>query len=70
MFPDTVSYTEFCRKIMSGQRAWDIARNMSETFEIKGLVDIGDIGNFIQCITGNFDSRYFTWRPMFCKYVI
>lgn len=59
MFPDTVSYTEFCRKIMSGQRAWDIARNMSETFEIKGLVDIGVIGNFIQCITGNFDSRYF-----------
>ena len=22
-------------------------------------MDIGNIGNFIQCITGNFDSRYF-----------
>lgn len=26
---------------------------------MEGLVDIGIIGNFIQCITGNFDSRYF-----------
>ena len=26
---------------------------------VSGVVDIGVVGNFIQCITGNFDSRYF-----------
>ena len=45
---------------MSGQHAWDIIRGMEDTFEIDGMVDIGVIHNFIQCITGNFDSRYFT----------
>ena len=59
MFPDTDSYISFCKNIMSGQRAWDVVRGMKECFEIEGLVDIGIIGNFIQCITGNFDSRYF-----------
>lgn len=59
MFPDVSSYMGFCKDILSGQKAWDIARNMEDTFEIEGLVDIGNIGNFIQCITGNFDSRYF-----------
>lgn len=59
MFPDAGSYLNFCKNIGSGQKAWDLARNMEETFQIEGLVDIGIIGNFIQCITGNFDSRYF-----------
>lgn len=59
MFPNISSYMGFCNDIISGQKAWDIARNMKDTFEIEGLVDIGNIGNFIQCITGNFDSRYF-----------
>lgn len=34
---------------------------MQDFFNIEGLVDIGIIGNFIQCITGNFDSRYFNF---------
>lgn len=59
LFPNVETYIMFCKKIMSGQKAWDITRNMKENFEIEGLVDIGIIGNFIQCITGNFDSRYF-----------
>lgn len=59
MFPSVDSYINFCKSIMSGQKAWDIVRTMKESFEIEGLVDIGKIGNFIQCITGNFDSRYF-----------
>ena len=59
MFPSVEKYSAFCKSIVAGQRAWDIARNMQETFEIDGLVDISVIGNFIQCITGNFDSRYF-----------
>lgn len=59
LFPDAETYISFCRNIMSGQHAWDIVRGMEDTFEIDGMVDIGVIHNFIQCITGNFDSRYF-----------
>lgn len=59
MFPSLDSYISFCRNILAGQKAWDLVKNMKESFEIEGLVDISIIGNFIQCITGNFDSRYF-----------
>lgn len=59
MFPDADTYLNFCKNVISGQKAWDLVRGMKESFEIEGLVDIGVIGNFIQCITGNFDSRYF-----------
>lgn len=59
MFPSLDDYILFCKNIISDQKAWDLVRNMKESFEIEGLVDISIIGNFIQCITGNFDSRYF-----------
>lgn len=59
MFPDVASYTAFCKNIISGQKAWDSAKNLQESFKLEGVVDISVIGNFIQCITGNFDSRYF-----------
>ncbi len=59
MFPSVESYVPFCKNIISGSKAWDLVRSQKNTFEIEGLVDIGIIGNFIQCITGNFDSRYF-----------
>lgn len=59
LFPDIKSYIGFCKRIGSGQHAWDVVREMPETFEISGMIDIGIIGNFIQCVTGNFDSRYF-----------
>lgn len=59
MFPSAEEYIAFCKRIISGQKAWDLVRNMKESFAIEGLVDISIIGNFIQCITGNFDSRYF-----------
>ena len=59
MFPSIKEYIPFVRNIISGQKSWDIARNIKESFNIEGLVNIGIIGNFIRCITGNFDSRYF-----------
>ena len=59
MFPNAESYISFCKNILSGAKAWDILRGQKDTFEIDGLVDIGIIGNFIQYVTGNFDSRYF-----------
>lgn len=59
MFPDVGTYLSFCKKVMSGQKAWDLIRGEKASFEIEGLVDIGIINHFIQCITGNFDSRFF-----------
>lgn len=59
MFPNRQEYLIFIKNIIAGQKAWDLVKNVNESFEIEGLVDIGVIGNFIQCITGNFDSRYF-----------
>ena len=59
MFPNAESYISFCKNRLSGAKAWDILRGQKDTFEIDGLVDIGIIGNFIQYVTGNFDSRYF-----------
>lgn len=59
MFPNADSYLTFCKKVMSGQKAWDLLRNEKASFEIEGLVDIGIINHFIQCVTGNFDSRFF-----------
>ncbi len=58
-FPDTDSYTEFCRDIAAGKRPGELVREYKDDFEAEGLVDIGNIANFIQCVTGNFDSRYF-----------
>ena len=59
MFPSVEQYISLCKNILSGAKAWDLVRAQSDTFEIDGLVDIGVIGNFIQYVTGNFDSRYF-----------
>lgn len=59
MFPGPEEYASFCRNIISGHHAWDIARGLDDTFEAEGMVDISVISNFIQCVTGNFDSRYF-----------
>ncbi|MBR5419869.1 MAG: hypothetical protein IK115_01830 [Lachnospiraceae bacterium] len=59
MFPNVREYLSFCRAVTGGAHAWDLIRNMKEHSPIDGVVDIGTIGNFIQCITGNFDSRYF-----------
>ena len=59
MFPDIKTYQGFLKNIIAGGHAWDIARNIPSTFDIDGILDIGETANFLACITGNFDSRYF-----------
>lgn len=59
MFPNLETYIAFCKNILAGRKPWDLIKEMPEHFVIEGMVDIGIIGNFIQCVTGNFDSRYF-----------
>lgn len=59
MFPSLDSYISFCKNIIIGRKAWDLIRELEEHFNIAGMLDIGVISNFIQCVTGNFDSRFF-----------
>lgn len=59
MFPNNKLYLAFCKNIISGQNPLEVAKNVKDHFEIEGVIDIGYIDNFIKCITGNVDSRYF-----------
>ncbi|CBK75324.1 hypothetical protein CIY_27560 [Butyrivibrio fibrisolvens 16/4] len=59
MFPNVDTYITFCKNIIAGRKAWDLVKEIDEHFNIDGMVDVGIISNFIQCVTGNFDSRYF-----------
>ncbi len=59
VFPSAREYISFLRLVLSGQKPWDLIRNSKHFFEIEGMIDISIVSNFIQCITGNFDSRYF-----------
>lgn len=59
MFYNITSYSKYLANICAGITSVEAAKQIEESFEIEGLVDIGVVGNFIQCITGNFDSRYF-----------
>ena len=59
MFPDAPSYMSFCKEVASGQKTWDAAKSIKNSFEMDGVIDIGIVGNFISCITGNIDLRYF-----------
>ena len=60
MFHTVDDYLEFLEKVLE---AYNVKKVLSELkyaqLEVEGYLYIGEIGNFIQCITGNFDSRYF-----------
>lgn len=61
MCNNTADYLEFLRAAAEdrGDSKAQIEECRYEMLEADGLQYIGEIGNFIQCITGNFDSRYF-----------
>lgn len=59
MFRNTEAYIQFLRGVGTTGNTMEAAKKLIDSIPIEGLVDIGVIGNFIQCITGNFDSRYF-----------
>lgn len=60
MFHEMAGYLDFLKDIVDKQDTEASIReyHFSE-LETEGLGNIENIGNFIQCITGNFDSRYF-----------
>lgn len=59
MFPDVSSCLFFCQKIHTDRKLTNKNDDISNSFEIDGIVDISDVNNLISCITGSFDSRYF-----------
>ncbi|MCI8899790.1 MAG: hypothetical protein HFH75_00840 [Lachnospiraceae bacterium] len=59
IFPDRQSYDTYLKDICGGKTSMEAAKGVRDYFCMDGVVDIGVVGNFIQCITGNFDSRYF-----------
>lgn len=61
MSPSISAYTEFLKKINKdgAHSTLQSAKMIEQSIPVKGAVDIGRIENFIQCITGNFDARYF-----------
>ena len=58
LFPSIDEYKTYITKcITKGSTQTDLA--VQDCFEADGFIDIGLIPSFIQCITGNFDARYF-----------
>lgn len=59
MFLDVDTYKHFLTQVCSGLTTLETAKSIEKYMETDGFVDIGIVNHFIQCITGNFDSRYF-----------
>ena len=58
-FPDVESYRRFLKKITLQFSTQEAAQTIERAMPAEGLVDLGETDNFISCITGSFDSRYF-----------
>lgn len=58
-FPDVKSYRRFLKKITLQFSTQEAAQTIERAMPAEGLVDLGETDNFISCITGSFDSRYF-----------
>lgn len=62
MFSNVAEYTLFLKRALREgglNETLESAREISDSFAIEGMTDIGEMGNFIQCVTGNFDARFF-----------
>lgn len=60
MFPNLSSYQKFLGKAYASGNARDTIREMKcAEVAVEGVEYIGEIAAFVQCISGNFDSRYF-----------
>lgn len=57
MFNNLEDYISFLLKPASAQQEY--IKNIKNIFEIEGVIDISSINNFIKCISGNADARFF-----------
>ncbi|MBE5827902.1 MAG: hypothetical protein E7305_00400 [Butyrivibrio sp.] len=59
-FPNIKEYSTFIdASLKEDQLPCEFSKNIENTVDCLGFTDISIISNFITCITGNFDSRYF-----------
>ena len=60
MFSTWAAYIDFLKNAVKQQSTKRALLDLNfQELTVEGLSYIGEISNFIQCITGNFDSRYF-----------
>ena len=59
MFENTEKYHQYLNEVCRMGNSLKPAREIRKEFSVKGLLNIGHLQNFIQIISGNFDSRYF-----------
>ena len=60
MFFNISDYIKFIEKSLYAKSTLDAAKEFNYSkINVNGYTFIGDTFNFIKCITGNFDSRYF-----------
>lgn len=59
LFDRMQAYRTFLKSVCAGMPSLEAARSISQSFPVEGMANIGQFENFIQCITGSFDSRYF-----------
>ena len=59
LFPSVTAYGSFCKNVLAGEDSKSLAQKFKGRIPIEGVMDIGNVSNFILCISGNFDSRFF-----------
>ena len=58
-FANTDDYKAYLKRVCRLSNSVSAAKEIKDSFRINGLTNIAKVENFIQCISGNFDSRYF-----------
>ena len=59
MFPNKREYKTFLQRALKSNSTLSATDDIRLSFEVEGLTNIGKIEAFIQCVSGNFDSRFF-----------
>ncbi len=59
MFPRLADYLAFLERVRPDRTTRTVAEGIAPSMPIDGTLDISRTETFIQCITGNFDARYF-----------
>ena len=59
LFPDLNSYKRYLSAIDDQQESLTAAGHIDGEMPLDGVADVSGIDNFIQCITGHADARYF-----------
>ena len=59
LFESIDSYKEFVDDCVQHKSSKSAAKLIENETQIQGVLNIGEISNFIQCISGQFDARYF-----------